>query len=152
MSSYNPPNPPTTSSIFLPQIFHLFSTGFGSSFFTHLAISCASSSLLLQLCKAQGALCCPLPRHLPIRGGIPLASRRRTASGCIGVVMVSMMFHGYGTWAWGVCTLLPKVHAPWASKLSWIFLYRKAKSGPKQLCGMWSPVVGWAWNSQPWLS
>src|SRR6266478_2682744 len=57
--------------------FHLFSTGFGSSFSTHLATSCASSALLLKQCKAQGALCRSFRNHLSIRGGIPLVSRRR---------------------------------------------------------------------------
>src|SRR5216683_3350795 len=55
--------------------------------------SCASSALLLQLCKAQGALCRLLRKHLPTRGGIRLVSRRRTVSGSIGVVMVGMKFH-----------------------------------------------------------
>jgi hypothetical protein len=72
-----------------------------------------SSSLLPQLRKAQGVLCHPLRKHLPIRGGISLGSRRRTTSESIGVVMVWMMFHASGTLVREVCLLLPQVHGLW---------------------------------------
>src|SRR6266849_5014875 len=71
-----------------PLVFHRFREYFS----THLATSCTSPSLLLQPCKAQGALCRPLRKRLPTRGGIPLASKRRMVSGSIGVVMVGMKF------------------------------------------------------------
>jgi hypothetical protein len=74
------------------RIFPLFSTDFGSSFPHTLQFPARPSSLLLQSCKAQGALCRSLREHLPTRGGIPLASERRMASGSIGVVMAGMKF------------------------------------------------------------
>jgi len=43
----------------------------------------------------------------------------------------------------------PKSHAPWASKLSWIFLLQEGQIRPKQLCGMCEPGLGWAWIHQP---
>ena len=45
MSSHHPTKLPDHFLDFYRQIFHLFSTGFGSTFSTHLAISCTFSSL-----------------------------------------------------------------------------------------------------------
>jgi len=82
-------------------------------------------------------------------------SRRdaRTASGvywlCNGIDDVSRV-RDLGVGGLYVATQSPRPLG--IKKLSWIFLDRKAKSGPKQLCGMWSPVVAGGMESQPWLS
>ena len=91
--------------------------------------------------RLKGALCRPLRRHLPIRGGIPLASRRRAMCGSLGVVMASMMFHASGTRARAVCTLLPQVHGLWERRPSSIFSSRKDKSAPRRSYGILSLVT-----------
>ncbi len=57
----------------LTEVFHLFSTGFGGTFSTHLAMACLSQALLLQLCKA-GWTC-----FVPSSPQTPSYSRRRTS-------------------------------------------------------------------------
>src|SRR6266852_7833717 len=91
--------------------------------------------------RLKGALCRPLRKHLPIRGGIPLASRRRTMCGSLGVVMASMIFHASGTRARAVCTLLPQVHGLWERRPSSIFSSRKDKSAPRRSYGILSLVT-----------
>src|SRR6267378_792472 len=125
----------------LKDIFHLFSTGFGSTFQHALQPPVRPHHCSYSNARLKGDLCRSLRKHLPIRGGIPLASRRRTMCGSLGVVMASMMFHESGTRARAVCTLLPPVHGLWERRPSSIFSSRKDKSAPRRSYGILSLVT-----------
>jgi hypothetical protein len=73
----------TAQKSHLTGIFHLFSAGLESTFSTLLAISCTSSSLLLEICKAQGA-CVALSANAFLFAAAYHA--RRDAGRCLGLL------------------------------------------------------------------
>ena len=79
------------------SLFHLFSTGFGGTFPHTLQSPACPHHYSCSYARLKGALCRPHRKPLPILGAILLASRRRTASGSVGVVMARMKSHPSGT-------------------------------------------------------